>query len=56
MVAIWEVFEDRIIYVCDAIQGMYASRRGSLSAPVTKHAKFVSSFYSILINLCMYKK
>jgi hypothetical protein len=27
---------------------MFASRKGSLSAPVIKHSKFVLSFYSIL--------
>jgi hypothetical protein len=35
---------------------MFASRRGSLTAPVIKHGKFVLSFYSILINVCMYRK
>jgi hypothetical protein len=35
---------------------MFASRRGSLSAPVIKHGKFVLSFYSILINVCIYRK
>jgi hypothetical protein len=39
-----------------AMWGMFASRRGSLSAPVIKHGKFVLSFYSILINMCMYRK
>jgi hypothetical protein len=32
------------------MRGMFASRRGSLPAPVIKHGKFVLSFYSILIN------
>jgi hypothetical protein len=30
------------------MRGMFAIRRGSLSAPVLKHGKFVLSFYSIL--------
>jgi hypothetical protein len=30
---------------------MFASRRGSLSAPVIKHGKFALSLYSILINV-----
>jgi hypothetical protein len=34
---------------------MFANRKGSLSAPVIKHGKFVLSFYSILINVCMYR-
>jgi hypothetical protein len=34
---------------------MFVSRRGSLWAPVIKHGKFVLSFYSILIDLCMYR-
>jgi hypothetical protein len=55
MVAIREVFEDWIIYLCDAMRGMFASIRGSLSAPVTKHGKLVLSFYNILINVCMYR-
>jgi hypothetical protein len=36
--------------------GSLFARRGSLSAPVMKHGKFVLSFYSILINVCMYRK
>jgi hypothetical protein len=39
-----------------AMQGMFASRRGFLSAPVIKQGKFVLSFYSILINVCTYRK
>jgi hypothetical protein len=35
------------------MRGMFASRRGSHSAPVLKHGKFVLSFYSIFINVCM---
>jgi hypothetical protein len=38
-----------------AMWGMFA-RRVSLSAPVIKHGKFVLSFYSILLNVCMYRK
>jgi hypothetical protein len=37
------------------MRGIFISRRGSLSAPVIKHDKFVLSFYSILINVCMYR-
>jgi hypothetical protein len=33
------------------MQGMFASRRGSISAPVINHGKFVLSFYSIPINV-----
>jgi hypothetical protein len=32
---------------------MFASRSGSISAPVINHGKFVLSFYSILINVCI---
>jgi hypothetical protein len=39
-----------------AMRSMFASRKGSLSAPVIKHGKFVLYFYSILINVCMYRK
>jgi hypothetical protein len=52
MAAIREVFGDWIIYLCDVMRGMFASRRGSLWKPVIKHSKFVLSFYSILINVC----
>jgi hypothetical protein len=38
------------------MRGMFASRRGSLSAPVIKHGKFVLSSYSILINVCACKE
>jgi hypothetical protein len=38
-----------------AMRGMFASRRGSLSAPVIKNGKFVLSFCSILINVCMFR-
>jgi hypothetical protein len=31
---------------------MFASRRGSISAPVIEHGKFVLSFYSILMCAC----
>jgi hypothetical protein len=32
---------------------MFASRRGPISASVINHGKFVLSFYSIIINVCM---
>jgi hypothetical protein len=35
------------------MRGMFPSRRGSLSAPVINHGKFVLSFYCIVINVCM---
>jgi hypothetical protein len=54
MAAIWEVFGDWIIYLfIYVMRGMFPSRRGSLWKPVVKHGKFVSSFYNILINVCM---
>jgi hypothetical protein len=55
MVAIQEVFQDLIIYICDVMRGMFASRRGALWTPVIKHGKFMLSFYSILIHVCLYR-
>jgi hypothetical protein len=37
------------------MRGMFASRKGSLSAPVIKQGKFLLSFYSIRINVCMHR-
>jgi hypothetical protein len=37
------------------MRGMFASSRGSISARVINHGKFVLSFYSILINVCIEK-
>jgi hypothetical protein len=47
-----EVFEDWIIYLCYARH--VCKQKWSLSTPVIKHGKFVLSFNSILINVCMY--
>jgi hypothetical protein len=33
------------------MRSMFASKRGSISAPVIKHGKSVLSFYSILIKV-----
>jgi hypothetical protein len=36
-----------------AMRDMFASRRGSILAPVINHGKFMLFFYGILINVCM---
>jgi hypothetical protein len=53
MVAIWEVFEDWIIYLWDAMWGLFASRRGSLWKPVIKHGKFVL-YFAVFLQMSAY--
>jgi hypothetical protein len=42
----------RKIYLCDVRH--VCKQKWSFSTPVIKHSKFVFSFDSILINVCMY--